>query len=487
MNFISSISEFSRRSNWSIAVIQRKGNIRSIQLLSVVNLFWLIGYYPGAFPKDGIQIWNQALFNQYSDWHPVINALFLKVFSFNCVFPAGISIVQTLLMDYCIFLLISKLRPKYSFARNIFITSLIMLTPFAGSFAVTVIKDTPYTILSLVGIILIFSNSSRRWNLPLGASILMIGSLFRQEGFVISTGCFLVLLIYIFVKRFTSGENHVGIKITVTLGICALVGAIALPLLGSMVNSSPTPPWFKYSPLLADLAYVADTSPSSISTKDYNSIKAIFKDNSLSTALNCRSFNDLLNSGFDENYASKSANSIPSIWLRTLKSTAGNDMMKFHFCRGSQYVIPPFASVPNFEASGMPVPWTYFGIWKSEDAQLAYPNARNFKLVGLMINTWRQFWMFNGEFLAWPGLHMLLILLLAPYFYYTANKSVVLGIVLFCFVRNTYSMWFTAGPDYRYALSTHIVSVTLLLIVIVDILPSVSKALSKIGEGYKSS
>lgn len=122
-----------------------------------VLLLYYFAYYPGLFSYDSFFQYNQAISNQYSDWHPVIHTLI--VFKLPLSLTGGWIGSIILFQDLCFSVVLGySFVTIYKFTNlkiSVALMTYILLNPLLGYLATFPWKDTTFAIAALL--LLIYS------------------------------------------------------------------------------------------------------------------------------------------------------------------------------------------------------------------------------------------------------------------------------------------------------------------------------------------
>jgi hypothetical protein len=450
----------------------RKFKFRLLPLFAVLVL-WQVAAWPAVMTGDSFDSWNQLQTDKYNDWHPISYTLYLKALSFNGISPSFVTIFQLLLMAYCFYRLFIFLSDFFIPERAITAATIMMILPFFGNMAVTIWKDVPYTLFSLLGMIIIIENYKNKFQKMLpGVFLLGIGSTFRHEGFY-QLILVLSLLVFIFFMRSILKKATFSLQRTLTIGLLVLlINFCLVSTTISLTDASKIPKWIGALSFISDLAYVSANDSSLLPPKTERIINEISKGDSLAAAKACDSSAGMVFSeGWSAESAEKYSDSFFKLWFDAIKTDAAPLIVYAHLCRGAAFYPPPF----SFGLRGNTWGWTSWGShpanWPSWHlgADGKRPNLENITSetpvpsIEFVMSHWRSLWFESGRFYAWPGLHLLLSLILLSYL---IRKKItnyrVVPVFLSVVCQHLILVVFGGGPDYRYAFSTHVVSIALI-------------------------
>ena len=440
-----------------------------LTLLGAILTFWMVAAWPAVMTADSFDSWNQLQTNSYGDWHPVTFTLYLKIISLNGLTPGLVSCFQLLLFSYTFFRIFKLLKPEWKSSRHLNLVSCMMILPFFGNMAVTIWKDVPYTIFCVLGLILIIEGKKlgSRGN-SFGVVLTGIGSTFRHEGVYVLGLVFLFLIFYSVYNRVMMRSTSLIYVIAKSIALSIVLSWIFSTTSVSLTNAVKMPSWTRHLSFVADLGYVAATAPEKLNPKTLSIILEISSGDSLSAAKNCDTSTGIVySSGWSGPAVEKYEGQILSLWLKEAQSKAGQDLMYAHFCRGAAFLPPPFST----GLRGSFWEWTW---WGSEPNNI-FPNLENLRSSPLVpqlepiASGWRGLWWANGRTFAWPGLHLMIGFCLLLFL---RRREIIPSKiwVLFGYLVSTHLVlvMFGSVPAFRYAIATHLFSLTLIGITVVE-------------------
>lgn len=117
----------------------------------LVSIIWFLAYNPGGFSNDSLDQYNQAITNNYSDWHPVIHTLiFFKIPISIFQTPSSIVLCQIIIfclaVSYSLVTIHEYAGKKWSIASAIF----ILANPLSMSILMYPWKDAALGIFGLL-------------------------------------------------------------------------------------------------------------------------------------------------------------------------------------------------------------------------------------------------------------------------------------------------------------------------------------------------
>ncbi len=185
-----------KKQNWALLVY--------FGIVFLLSTFFWLAYYPGGFNLDAYGQWDQAHGSlPYSDWHPIMSTLLIKLVLSVCdSFPFYI-LVQLFLFSISVALLLATLQGCGIDTRLLVGTALLIgLSPAVGLNSICMTKDVQFTIL-IVNLTTcfakaVFSNGKwleRGWHIVILGAISGLAILVRHNGFLFVIPAFVILLL----------------------------------------------------------------------------------------------------------------------------------------------------------------------------------------------------------------------------------------------------------------------------------------------------
>ena len=446
------------KSYFSSLIERGKKFNRSIYSLFAVNLFWFLCSYPMTMSKDSILVWGEVKSGNFSDTHTLAFEWYVWLLSAGGHLLFLVSIFQLVLTSFIVyryFVIFSAKKYSKSLIANL--TALVMLSPFAGANATTLWKDVPFALFILLGASYLIMPRFGQKEMFLGGLYLTLGALFRREGFILIIVSFLILIL---VNRLiTNGGKYIlpMAKIFFTGFILSL--STSLISSAVFVDSDKTS-WVKYAAMLHDLEWIANTNPSILSAENLKKLQLISAESSASNSQDCSSVNGLVYSkGFSEYHANLYASDIPKMWIESLKGAGAGDIAKVRYCRNSAFLPFPLGSPMEN------------GYWVDHGSMNRFQPANTamdiLSKIGLF---WIFAWSGNGSILAWPGIHLVFLLVLVfvqVRKHQLTRRAYLLSILAIS--RLVSLLGVGVAQDYRYQLFTNLLSVILILKLLTDV------------------
>ena len=203
-----------------------------------VFLLYYAAYYPGCFSDDSIVQYQQALTNQYNDWHPVLQTLL--VFKLPLLLTGGwvgsIMLFQMVafaaVLGYCFSIMEGVAGWRFTLVAMAY----ILLNPLIGNAATFPWKDTTFAIgalLSLAFAVRIFDTGGgwlcRKRNFALFAAVLAVTTVCRHNGILFTAPLLLAVFFQLDRKR----------VLALALAVAALALLVKGPLYAALRVEQP--------------------------------------------------------------------------------------------------------------------------------------------------------------------------------------------------------------------------------------------------------
>ncbi len=216
----------------------RKRTLLYYGLPLLVFLCYYLSYYPGAFSFDSVRQLEQAVTNQYNDWHPVLQTLFafkLPLF-LSRGWVGSIVMFQILLfsaaLGYCFTVLDCLAGMKYTIACMLF----ILLNPLTGNIAMFPWKDVSFAIgavlLAVYALQIYFSRGMwlrKKRNFSAFAAVFVFTTLFRHNAVLFTVPLLAAVLLTLSPKR--------SLAMVLTVAACCFL--IKYPLYSALHVEKP--------------------------------------------------------------------------------------------------------------------------------------------------------------------------------------------------------------------------------------------------------
>ena len=169
----------------------------------IIFVIVLLAYWPGILVSDSMVQWHQTQTQNFNDWHPAYNTIYIYILT--CIWnnPGFVLLIQCLILSLCASFVITRLEKYYKINKiYLFIMCILFaIIPLNFNFAVTLLKDTLYStfILLLVGLIIEIINDPCYFKkihkcLLLLFALLAI-ALFRHNGILVVMLTMFILII----------------------------------------------------------------------------------------------------------------------------------------------------------------------------------------------------------------------------------------------------------------------------------------------------
>lgn len=173
--------------------------------LPIVVIFFIIllAYWPGILVSDSMVQWNQTQTGVYTNWHPIVATLCIKLISLIWDTPGFVLFVQSLIIAFLFAHVLMKIEKYYKVDRIFFIIISILFALYPVNFnsAITLLKDSIYSILifTLSGVVIELINNYdwlNKWKNKIFLIILAFFiSAFRHNGIIALSILFIILFI----------------------------------------------------------------------------------------------------------------------------------------------------------------------------------------------------------------------------------------------------------------------------------------------------
>jgi hypothetical protein len=424
---------------------------------------------------DSFVTWDEVRQNYFADIHTAIFTLYVKILSLDGHSIYIYSLTQSTFCAFVVFYLARKLS-SLSVDLCIAITFGLICLPQLGLMSVTVWKDVPFTLFTILGITLICDTKikTKIW----GACALGFGISFRRDGLALLVLVILCLgAIQIMSKYIKKNSSKTIFRYMMISLIISIFFNIGFPKLVHSVpdtgaNFSSVEPFFQ------DIAYAIAVDPLNVPQEVRNHVFEVMKKDGLTGALNCGNIWSMAASkSFNERKAEEEAKYVLGDWIRTLESPGRSALLRGHMCRASAFTPFPISKGP---ANGWV--WTNLGI----------DNNPNYPLKQIIINrdltniaeSLNKFLLVNFAAFTWPGL-LFTIVLFSFIFIKKLRTQQVKIFVLLITIRQFILIIISPSQEYRYAFLLYVFGYTLITCQMLNwILDSKTKFLGFFGKQY---
>ena len=439
--------------------------------------FWLISMYPAILTPDSYLILRN-LKNPSEPFDAGIGgtplySLIVDVVSFNGKFLVFVASLQAILMYVALYMWVSALMPSKYTTYRLTISGVLFTTPFFGPIAVSIWKDSLSLSLTMIGIALLSKSFVSIMNKSLAIALLSLGSAMRYEGYVVLLVWALILLLLMPLLR-----NVLKKRLLKNVFVCSLLSIfISLGISSGskffMKWESPAK-WFSTQSFLLDLEYVYSNYPERLDVKIQDVLDDINPTRPLVGKESCSDVTPFYTSNYNRNAANEYSIKMPMLWFQAFNSNAREALVHARICRTTAFLPWPFFEAP---VQGF---WPTIGHGpnelKPERPELIYKFTYP---VGWI---WTRLWTTNGSFLAWPGGHFTLVIILALFLRGRSQTkySNTLNLTLlipgtFLIARIAVLFLNVSGGEYRYLPHVYFLSLPLIVIVLLNLLNVVGK------------
>jgi hypothetical protein len=392
---------------------------------------------------DSFQVWGDVQSRDFKDLHTVGYELFVFIFSFGGKYLLGVSIIQISLVSFALSSLINHLFLKLSILKRNVIAAIILFTPLVGPIAVTMWKDAPFAAFSLLSFleVLKFENFNK-----IKATRLIVyvsfACLFRHDGWFtfLLIGLSLLLVDVKFKKRLLKQSPALFILIGCLTG---LLLSSALPL---ALQAEKKPDWVKTISFVGDLAYISANNGEYSHPETGLLMDQFVGASAISGSLSCTTTEGVfLSPDFNPLVAGKEFSSILEAWIHEVRSENIGQIFQARDCRSGNFQIYNFLDVPKYSF------WLANGI--QEPNQFGLVTSPRIQLLHTLANNWIQVWSFRNNSLAYPSLHLflMLILLIVSIYKKLSNSVKLLSYgIAFGLARSVTLLLVGVGGDFRF-------------------------------------
>jgi len=132
---------------------------------SCIFSLWLLGQWPGFVTYDSLYCWTQSVTLSFSNWHPYIYSIYLLLLRQLWDSPASVALFQiaatSALAGYIFYFVLKNIRIPAALCVFPFIIGFAVSIP-AGWYNISIIKDTPFSLLAVFWAFYLFYISYRR-------------------------------------------------------------------------------------------------------------------------------------------------------------------------------------------------------------------------------------------------------------------------------------------------------------------------------------
>lgn len=420
--------------------------------LIFVNLFWLFSSFPARLSPDSIDVISQGVSNSINNTHTVSYVYLVKIVGIGGNAIWLVSLFQLCLTTFSLYLFITVVSPRTPKERALLITAGLLATPFIGPIASTLWKDSVYNPLLLIGISLLIKSRANIKNSSFYYStiVLCIASMFRHEAWISNIILCALLLIFSAISKTINLS-----KFVLPILVAAIIGPIASNAFVTISGAGPSAKWVSTSAFLKDLQHVNLTNPGTLNVSDRRLLDAISNGQSKENARDCTGASGIVFAeGFNSMLADKHYLEIGKMWLRNLLGDAGPLLMKAHICGVQAFLPPPISTGPSAT------------FWINDE--IVTPNVLEIGVkeiipgVRLLSQAWIGIWSNNAKYIAWPGLHLLIIFLLCFNLRNVISRD---ALAIICFVslaRIVTFLIFATAQDFRFVQIVYMFSLPLI-------------------------
>ena len=446
--------------------------MKTLHFFSLKNIFltlfsiapiltWWLAEWPAVMTNDSLITWSQVKSGSYEQFHTVSYTVFVWLFSLGGHQLSLVALSQSCILFYSVYRLVLFCNSRMS--KELALTSAACLywLPYLGGMGNTLWKDVPFTSVTIIGLIQIFTLNLRPLNkriIPI--CILSIGLSFRHDGIlfaaIIGISLLCVDIVNLIGKKNSRHDFFSRSRFTF---LAIVISILFTQSLNFLTSATPPDRFFQKIPLIGDIAFVTQAYPDKTPESVRTDVRQIASGDSWIAARQCSNLAGLLYSpGFSKegtnNYSDQ------ALWDLKLMLEAGlwRELLSAHLCRARSFIPPPFSAGPSYSY------WTASEIAQTEYNRYNLQSNPPYPQLSTLIENWRLHWEKNSAHVAWPGLLFTLSLMLVFFniFISRENSTKLLYLILIMSSRLLGLIFFTVAQDFRYAFVVHIIFLVLL-------------------------
>jgi hypothetical protein len=429
---------------------RRKGIVLFSALIAI-NLYWTWQNFPAIMSLDSVHTWGEINgFRPLNDHHTSAWNIYCYLLSVGGRFVFTLTIFQQFIILFALYIFLKVLNPIDSVKNKLIYLILLSFTPYVNMFPLTWWKDIPYSALTLFGIsLLILAHQSKNGGMKYYVSACVILSLsftFRHNGVYVGLLVLTILFLLLLFTKSLKNKNSRLILIVITLSI--VLGSLIHGSLPKLIGAKELPNSTPYQGFLHEIMVVIST-PNAIIPSSVSNFTESLSDLGLTPEyLECNPYifadtvmPTLLISDLNYNYLNENYKSIIPTWYTLLKLNP-EIIVNNRLCRFNNFIPPPFSHVPKN------IYWFHEGIEINDYGLVYNPSYNSYRIPFIIV---KEFWRWNENFVAWPGLQLLFILIFSfinlklarDFFKYLLILTVSISSVLILITASP-------GPDARY-------------------------------------
>jgi hypothetical protein len=431
-------------------------------------LTWWLAEWPAVMTNDSLLTWSQVKSGNYEQFHTVSYTVFVWFFSFGGHQLSLVALIQSCLLFYSVYRILLFCNSRISKDLALLCTACLYWLPYLGGMGNTLWKDVPFTSITMIGLIQVFSlhlKPLKERIVPIG--ILSLGLSFRHDGILfggfiaVALLCGGVLLLIYKNMRYHDFFSRSKIVLLATAGSIILAQGLNLA-----TSATPSDPFFQKIPLIGDIAYVSQTHPDKTPESVKRDVLQIASGDAWAAARQCSNLAGLLfSAGFSEEGANNYSKQALSDLNLLLNAGLWRELLNAHICRAMSFIPPPLSAGPSYSY------WTATGIAQTEYNQYNLVSNPPFPKLSIFIENWRLQWEKYSALIAWPGFLFLLsvVLVFLNHLISRGDSSKLFYLIIILGSRLFGLVFFTVAQDFRYALVVHLVFLALFVSTIVNL------------------
>jgi hypothetical protein len=409
----------------------------------------------------------------WNDWHPIPYTLYYSAITLGGNYPGLGTLIQVVLLNIAIIFFVRNVtRRSLNFA--LLFSTLLLATPYIGPYGATAWKDVPYltfTILGIVEIIKLLSRGINRSSRKLCVFYLALGAIMRHDGPITLLVSALVFVCFSFLllRGTLTKNNKIKLELTSvskTLVWAAVIGFAFQFATPTLLNAKPKEDAMISMAFLRDLAHIAKTDAVVLDADEYNLIRSFSDDTSWSYADDCVGPNGYLGpSNFDFDKANLHYLDVIEIWVGHFFSGDALALLEARSCNLSSFSLPIlFGSKLNQQ-----VLWTACHITEVASSDLAVVP----KISNQLQITFSRFLDYKvcgwPKYLGWPILFSIGGLIATTFLFIRTRRIEILLLGCIILGRTFILYSFSVAQDFRYALLIHLLTITIITCVLLEL------------------
>ena len=422
-----------------------------LTILVGINLYWTWQNYPAIMSLDSVHTWGEINgLRPLNDHHTSAWNIYSFLLSIGGNYLFTLPVFQQTFLLITLYIFMKALDPEGGVELRIFYLILLSFTPYLSMFPLTWWKDIPYSTITLLGLSVLAiahkSNIGAKKYFIISFFLLSISFTFRHNGiYVGALSLLLLILSTVITKSFCKRKLKLSLFV---FALSLILGYLLLNSLPKIIGAQEIPKNTAYQGFLHEIIVVASSPGAKVPPTASKFINRTTKNLLSPEYLTCNPsiFSDtvmptLLISDLDYTFLNSNYNEIIPVWYSLLKLNP-EIIVNNRLCRFSNLIPPPFSKMPTN------IYWFHEGIEKNDYGLSYAPTYDAFRVPFVAM---KEFWRWNENFTAWPGLQLLLIVLICSRRLLQSKDVFKFGLILsFCISSTLILILASPGPDARY-------------------------------------